>query len=209
MGVQSGNWLMLTKSNTADEANYQHRLVRIMGCDDDHPTILNFRQRHPQFTTQSSRHTPALLLVPPVLLFNLLGTVSYSAAVRSLDFSRQPPLNALAAGLPPHLSHPCFPTIRSLTLARLASPQALTKSYQPAFLRALKKYFEEKPRVLRDGDVIAIAIDQDLARFTEPQTAQAEPSTDDLDLEHLLPSSLVSRPTLPIYFKVTDRKSVV
>ncbi|PLW50684.1 hypothetical protein PCASD_00713 [Puccinia coronata f. sp. avenae] len=212
IGVQSGDWLLLTKSSTADDSQqpiphsqpFQHRLVRIIGCADDHPTILNFRQRHPQFDSQSTRHAPGLLLLPPVLLFNMLGTVSYSAAIRSFDPSRPPPINALAAGLPSHLSHPSLPTIRSLTLARLASPQALTKSYQPSFLRALKRYFESKPRVLRDGDVIAIAIDLDSTRFTEPQASQPDPSADDLDPEHVLPSSLVLRPTIPIYFKVTN-----
>ncbi|KAA1133328.1 peroxisomal assembly protein [Puccinia graminis f. sp. tritici] len=212
IGVQSGDWLLLTKSCAADHGDqpisssdpHQHRLVRIIGCDDDHPAILNFRQHHPQFDSQPSRQAPALILVPPVLLLNLLGTISYSAAVRSLDLNRPAPLSALAASLPSHLSHSALPTIRSLTLARLASPQALTKSYQPSFLRALKKYFEQKARVLLDGDVIAIAIDGDSARFTESHPSQSEPSADELDPDHFLPSSLVSYPTLPIYFKVTN-----
>ncbi|KAI9613305.1 hypothetical protein H4Q26_009905 [Puccinia striiformis f. sp. tritici PST-130] len=209
IGVQSGDYLLLTNSSPEDDDHppnlnseaHQHRLVRIIGCDDHHPAILNFRQHHPHFDTQSSPQSPGFILIPPVLLFNLLGTISYSGAVRSLDLNRSPLLNALPAGLPSHLSHPSLPTIRSLTLARLASPQALTKSYQPSFLRALKKYFENKLRVLRDGDVIAIAIDQDSVRFTD---SQPEPSADELDPEHLLPSSLLSYPTLPIYFKVTN-----
>ncbi|KAI9623317.1 hypothetical protein KEM48_009499 [Puccinia striiformis f. sp. tritici PST-130] len=192
IGVQSGDYLLLTNSSPEDDDHppnlnseaHQHRLVRIIGCDDHHPAILNFRQHHPHFDTQSSPQSPGFILIPPVLLFNLLGTISYSGAVRSLDLNRSPLLNALPAGLPSHLSHPSLPTIRSLTLARLASPQALTKSYQPSFLRALKKYFENKLRVLRDGD--------------------PEPSADELDPEHLLPSSLLSYPTLPIYFKVTN-----
>ncbi|KAH9458749.1 hypothetical protein Pst134EA_018906 [Puccinia striiformis f. sp. tritici] len=209
IGVQSGDYLLLTNSSPEDDDHppnlnseaHQHRLVRIIGCNDHHPAILNFRQHHPHFDTQSSRQSPGFILIPPVLLFNLLGTISYSGAVRSLDLNRSPLLNALPAGLPSHLSDPSLPTIRSLTLARLASPQALTKSYQPSFLCALKKYFENKLRVLRDGDIIAIAIDQDSARFTD---SQPEPSADELDPEHLLPSSLVSYPTLPIYFKVTN-----
>ncbi|WAR60002.1 hypothetical protein PtB15_11B643 [Puccinia triticina] len=211
IGVQSGDWLLLTKPSPADEdgrqspQSHQHRLVRIIACDDHHPAILNLRQHHPQFDSHPSRQAPALILVPPVLLLNLLGTVSYSAALRAFDLERPAPLNALPAGLP-FYRQPALPTIRSLTLARLASPQALTKSYQPAFLRALKKYFEQKPRVLRDGDVIAIAIDGESARFAEPHpSSQTEPSTtEDLDPEHLLPSSLASYPTLPIYFKATN-----
>ncbi|KAI9604357.1 hypothetical protein H4Q26_003971 [Puccinia striiformis f. sp. tritici PST-130] len=150
IGVQSGDYLLLTNSSPEDDDHppnlnseaHQHRLVRIIGCDDHHPAILNFRQHHPHFDTQSSRQSPGFILIPPVLLFNLLGTISYSGAVRSLDLNCSPLLNALPAGLPSHLSHASLPTIRSLTLARLASPQALTKSYQPSFLRALKKYFK-------------------------------------------------------------------
>ncbi|KAI9613299.1 hypothetical protein KEM48_003808 [Puccinia striiformis f. sp. tritici PST-130] len=183
IGVQSGDYLLLTNSSPEDDDHppnlnseaHQHRLVRIIGCDDHHPAILNFRQHHPHFDTQSSRQSPGFILIPPVLLFNLLGTISYSGAVRSLDLKR---------------------SRYSMRFLR-----ALTKSYQPSFLRALKKYFENKLRVLRDGDIIAIAIDQDSARFTD---SQPEPSADELDPEHLLPSSLVSYPTLPIYFKVTN-----
>ncbi|POW11224.1 hypothetical protein PSTT_05392 [Puccinia striiformis] len=186
IGVQSGDYLLLTNSSPEDDDHppnlnseaHQHRLVRIIGCNDHHPAILNFRQHHPHFDTQSSRQSPGFILIPPVLLFNLLGTISYSGAVRSLDLNCSPLLNALPAGLPSHLSHASLPTIRSLTLARLASPQALTKSYQPSFLRALKKYFKNNLRVLRDGDIIAIAIDQDSARFTD---SQPEPSADELD----------------------------
>ncbi|POW00029.1 hypothetical protein PSHT_13278 [Puccinia striiformis] len=183
IGVQSGDYLLLTNSSPEDDDHppnlnseaHQHRLVRIIGCDDHHPAILNFRQHHPHFDTQSSRQSPGFILIPPVLLFNLLGTISYSGAVRSLDLNRSPLLNALPAG-----THQILPAI-------LPTP--------------LKKYFENKLRVLRDGDIIAIAIDQDSARFTD---SQPEPSADELDPEHLLPSSLLSYPTLPIYFKVTN-----
>lgn len=84
---------------------------------------------------------------------------------------------------------PRFPTIRSLTLARVASAHPGLKQLQPLFLSALSDHFRRKPRVLKLHDLVPVAIDPRLAQFFPPNpgtsgsTTNEEPETDLLEIE--------------------------
>ncbi len=54
---------------------------------------------------------------------------------------------------------PPVPTARSITIARIASPSTINKTYQHLFLHSLKKYFEFRPRLVHYGDTITISLD--------------------------------------------------
>nr|CRX79136.1 hypothetical protein ls5930a1_00167 [Leucosporidium scottii]CRX79213.1 hypothetical protein ls5931a1_00041 [Leucosporidium scottii] len=115
--------------------------------------------------------------LPPTLLHNLHLEPSASLTVS-----------------PARLSSPSFPTAHSVTVARIASPHSVNRAYQSLFLDGLKQYFQSHRRVLKKGDIIAVGICEDTARFTEGKA-------DDDDVE--LPASS-SSPTAVVFFQITS-----
>ncbi|KAL1730041.1 P-loop containing nucleoside triphosphate hydrolase protein [Schizophyllum commune] len=64
-------------------------------------------------------------------------------------------------------SPPPVPTARSVTISRVGSPVSNNKQYQSQCLHKLKQYFEERKRLVKKGDVIALAIDTNAARSAQ------------------------------------------
>ncbi|KAG2181260.1 hypothetical protein INT43_008843 [Umbelopsis isabellina] len=88
------------------------------------------------------------------------------------------------------------PIAKAVTVARVASVTAVDKVLQNALLDALKQWFEEKTRIVCEGDVLAVSVDEDPARLL-PQARDME------DFSHLnLPNP--SRPTAVAYFQITS-----
>jgi len=69
---------------------------------------------------------------------------------------------------------PPIPTAQSITVARVASPVTTQRKYQPILLRALRNYFEGKRRLLKKGDLIAVAVDVSNAAIFEDGLYGAE-----------------------------------
>lgn len=67
---------------------------------------------------------------------------------------------------------PSVPTARIATLARIASPASLDRSYQSAFLHALRFYFARRKRLVKKGDVIAVRLN---ARYMDEGDDAGEP----------------------------------
>jgi len=82
---------------------------------------------------------------------------------------------------------------KAVTVARVASPPAL--ALHSACLEALKEWFEEYERVVCEGDVIAVEIDEEAAKLT-PKPADAS------DIDFRLPLN-PSKMKTTIYFKLT------
>ncbi|KAF9107306.1 peroxisomal assembly protein [Mortierella sp. AM989] len=87
---------------------------------------------------------------------------------------------------------------RAVTVARVASPPTVDKALQTACLEALKEWFEEYERVVCEGDVIGVEIDEEAAKLTPKQVNPADASDVDFRLP-LTPSDLKTT----IYFKLT------
>ncbi|OLL24791.1 Peroxisomal biogenesis factor 6, partial [Neolecta irregularis DAH-3] len=65
---------------------------------------------------------------------------------------------------------PQIKTASQISLYRVSSPAHIDKSLENAFIQALKSYFESHHRILRQGDLFPILIDQVLARaFPDPE----------------------------------------
>ena len=117
-------------------------------------------------------HLPASTSIPmalsPITLHNM-----GSPKTISLRFAVQRPGEAF------------FPTADAVTIARVASEHSMHKRYQPIFLEGLKAFFQEKRRILKQGDLIAIPIDDALARFTEdvPEGQESAAAGGDSDAE--------------------------
>lgn len=104
---------------------------------------------------------------PPAFFHNLAGPSSSAPATLALSPSRLP--------------SPAFPVAHSLTVARIASPHSVHRAYQSLFLDELKEYFKNSKRVLKKGDLIAVGICEEAARY-------AEGKTEDTDVECVYPA---------------------
>lgn len=82
---------------------------------------------------------------------------------------------------------PSVPTARAVTIARVASPHASDRTYQPLFLRALKSHFKDKKRLLKKGDIFAVPIHLEQARLLGERAAEK-----DGDLESAIKNENVS-----------------
>lgn len=89
-------------------------------------------------------------LAPPILLHNL-------------QTEAHGPVRLTSA----RLADPVFPTAKSVTVARVASPHSVNRAYQPLFLEGLKQYFQSHRRILKQGDLIAVGICEENVRFID------------------------------------------
>ncbi|ORX98143.1 AAA-domain-containing protein [Basidiobolus meristosporus CBS 931.73] len=89
-------------------------------------------------------------------------------------------------------------TIREAVLARVPTPVSTSKTYEKAFMNALKDYFESKNRVVCEGDVIAVTIDEERARQEESGDNDEEISNFVSLRENIKQSNLTA-----VYFHVT------
>ncbi|KAI1299511.1 peroxisomal assembly protein [Mortierella claussenii] len=135
----------------------------------------------------------------------------YGLTFPSSDTSQGPPSVYLPAGLHFNLGAPSCLTIdtahvmqdgpsvaKAVTVARVASPPTVDKALQTACLEALKEWFEEYERVVCEGDVIGVEIDEEAAKLTPKQLGPADGN----DVDTRLPLSPSDMKTT-IYFKLT------
>ena len=73
---------------------------------------------------------------------------------------------------------PVIPTARSVTLARVASPLSVDRTYQSLSLQSLKNHFGLTPRLVKQGDLIAIGLDTDSAGFSRDGGQDAGENSD-------------------------------
>jgi len=74
---------------------------------------------------------------------------------------------------------------------RVASPITTQRKYQPIILRALRKYFEGKRRLLVKGDLIAVAVDASNASIFEDGLDGAEVKTKQENLDEIIDLSVL------------------
>ncbi|KAL1743282.1 P-loop containing nucleoside triphosphate hydrolase protein [Schizophyllum fasciatum] len=116
----------------------------------------------------------------PTQLYNI-GTRESSAA-----------LNLLASPFGP--STPPVPTAHSVTISRVGSPISINKRYETNYLHKLKQFFEERKRLVKKGDIIALSLDTNLARTAQP----------DEDEEPAEQEERVSSANAVVFFAITN-----
>ncbi|PWY98849.1 AAA-domain-containing protein [Testicularia cyperi] len=171
----------------------------------------------------SSHGAPALWM-PPTLMQNVLGdqvfTVSSSAAFSGFSSSHDASVSLRVLGTRPvetqqeisALARTCpvpLPFADSLTIARVAGPLSVDRAYQGLFLEALRTYFEDRRRICRTGDIIAVAIEANKARFVRKELDQEGAPDSSLDDIHelRLPSASGPTKTATVFFKISQIKS--
>ena len=191
LGAFNGDWLAASA-----EGSPQTRLVRILAS---------------QHLTASSDGALAVWM-SPVLAQNVLGDQVFTGSPRTVVLrvlgsrpsTQQQDVSALVRSCPVPV-----PFAESLRIARVAGPLSVDRAYQGLFLDALRTFFEDRRRICRNGDIIAVAIEASKARFVNRE-AEQEPSSESApdDIHDLkLPSGPGSAKTATVYFKVTDLRS--
>ncbi|ORX49793.1 AAA-domain-containing protein [Hesseltinella vesiculosa] len=103
--------------------------------------------------------------VPPVLYYNLGLPLPPAATSPTLSLTR--------LAIAPPAEGPALAT--AVTVARIACPSLMDKSLQGAFLESLRDWFETKDRIVCNGDVICIPLDEEAVRLG--QDTHGQPTT--------------------------------
>jgi peroxin-6 len=94
----------------------------------------------------------------PLLLHNILSDGGeFGPRAPSSIYIRPSPFGA----------NPSIPVARSVTIARVASPNSINRQYQSLFLHSLRRYFDAGKRLVKQNDIIAVSIDIDSSRWLE------------------------------------------
>ncbi|KAI8141111.1 P-loop containing nucleoside triphosphate hydrolase protein [Fennellomyces sp. T-0311] len=159
-GVFSGNWVLVSSTDSK-----KSRLCRVYGVD-----ALDTLEEEEQ-----------IVYVPPVLYINLgLPLPPASTEDATLCLTR--------LTVPPPAAGP--PVASEVSIARVASPSSMDKSLQSSLLEALRQWFENKERILCEGDLIAVPLDEESARLRARDEDDSNTSS--------------RKPTTLAYFKVTS-----
>ncbi|WFD36173.1 peroxisomal assembly protein [Malassezia cuniculi] len=132
--------------------------------------------------------------ISPLLAYNLCGGATGVLSLRPLPAHVLDEAEVSAAP-------PLVPAAESVTIARIASPVSTDRAYEDLCVDALRRHLE-KPRLLRQGDVFAVAIQPQAARFLHVDVERersAQGST-----EGLPPGSAPAYSGAVVHFCVTE-----
>lgn len=167
-------------NHEVEEANW--RPVRIFALPEGYsqrpvsriPSSRHDGNRRPSFfESQMPKPSSPAACISPVLLANLENT----PYLRLSPLKRTGPLRGPAAKLAPPFQPP---PAREVTLQQVRTPVTADREVQTAVMAGLKLYFENKLRVVRAGDLIAVPIDTQLGRTLQERTGGGDSAIDDL-----------------------------
>ena len=104
----------------------------------------------------------ATVYLSPVLLANLNSPTHVS--VSPLPVSRRPTLKRNASGRPNSANPQAPPVASEMTLRKLVTPVSSERALNNMLFTNLKEHLERRQRIVKDGDLIAIPIDESLGR---------------------------------------------
>lgn len=155
-------------SNLNNDEDSDFRTVRVFGLSGmlqqrARYTVDKTGDRRSSFTQSNSFQplSPALYL-SPILLANLSNAqyVKLGAMPKAAKHVAKP----LHAARPPSYRGP--PLAREASLAKILTPLTQDAATQSALFTSLKAHFEKRRRLIKTGDIIAVPVDEDLARTT-------------------------------------------
>lgn len=151
-------------------------------------------------TTNAGQSDGRIVYISPILLANLLPDYNDSSELLLSSLPTVPPFASSVL----NSAIPAFPPpAKEVTLLRIASPTSTDRSLQPALLLQLKSYFESCRRLVKNGDLIAVSIDEVLARSLYGDTSE------DSAMEELLASSDSGRKNCVAWFRIGNIVSSV
>ena len=144
------------------------RPVKIYSLPDSYSAALSSlnqssRSRKKGKASEDSEKRHPIIYLSPVLLANLAPSGPQASSLIPPPEVHVFPL-PLSAASTSSSSQPSPPAAKEVTLLRVASPSSTDRSLQPSLLLALKTHFESARRIVKKGDLIAVTVDEVLAR---------------------------------------------
>ena len=169
-----------------DEDIEEFRVVKIYGLVDtggsdviQYPKTIFARRQSQSSVIPISRPKPSAFVSP--ILFSNLGRPT-NIMLAPLSLSQQTDKKFSRSKLP---SSAIPPIAKEITLVRVPTPLATEKAIQAGLFANLKRHFESRRRILREGDLVAISVDAEASRMFSDANSSTEI---DNDLEELLSS---------------------
>lgn len=148
--------------------SYSHRLVTKI------PSSRQEGRRMSFFESQVQKPPSPTVYLSPILLANLENT----PYCRLSPLKRTP--QPMKASQPKIISSSRPPFARELTLMKISTPFSTERTLQNALYAALKRHLRSRTRIVRKGDLVAVAIDEDLGRTLYQAAASEDSEIDDL-----------------------------
>ncbi|KAL9027699.1 MAG: hypothetical protein Q9196_003814 [Gyalolechia fulgens] len=220
----SGDWVKLRAGSRRSDGLFKswdmdvpwpdddYRIVKIYGLQDLTPRrsirypmkdISRSRRRSTVNTYSQSKRPTSQAWLSPILLSNLDCPAEIMIAPLTSSSATKQPFS------PKHSSNKADrpdnpPVAAEVSLAKVSTPISQESALQDMLFSALKKYFERKRRIVRNGDFIAMTVDANVGRILGPSSSAVENGKDmDEFLCLLMNSSQPSAPSLEaVWFRV-------
>jgi peroxin-6 len=163
-----------------EELNW--RPVRVYGLPEGYsqkpitriPSSKHEGRRLSFFESQIQKPTSPVAYLSPLLLANIDGSpyLRLSPLKRGSYQAKGPLPKFTSASRPPYA--------RDITIQHVRTPISAERMYQTAVLGGLKRYFAEKVRLVRAGDLIAVPVDGQLGRALQEATGGGGSEVDDV-----------------------------
>lgn len=148
--------------------DWEWRPVRIFSLPDTYssqipsPSVTS-KSKKGKGPEQPEKNNKPTIYISPILLANLTP-----AGPQATSLTPPPELHIFplqfATSNSANSSNPIPPAAKEVTLLRVASPTSTDRALQPSLLLALKTHFESARRLVKKGDLIAVTVDEVLAR---------------------------------------------
>ncbi|KAM3511599.1 hypothetical protein MY11210_004753 [Beauveria gryllotalpidicola] len=126
------------------------------------------------FESQVQRPTSPAAYASPVLLANLENATHLRISALKKSSYQGKGTNPRFASA----AHP--PYARDITIQHVRTPVSAERAYQTAVLGGLKRYFADKLRLVRSGDLIAVSVDSQLGRALQEAVGAGGSEVDDV-----------------------------
>ncbi|KAF2480366.1 hypothetical protein BDY17DRAFT_255365 [Neohortaea acidophila] len=194
LGCFSGDWVKVEPSENRmlpqlsafsafdDSLPQAWRPVKIYGLPESmskRPQRYQVNPRHGRRDSISSLATNSSAVptayLSPVLLANLNQAENVSLSLLSLG--KRMTLKRPATPRPGSVSARLPPVASEVTLRKVTTPISTERALNHALFANLKEHFEQKQRIVKSGDLIAVPIDEDLGRSVYEGDVEKESSS--------------------------------
>lgn len=200
--------LALDNCGALEQDSLLWRPVKIFGLPESYsrrsisriPSSKHGARRTSFFESQVEKPLHPVAYLSPILLANL-ENAPY-CRISKIDRGFQPSKTLF---LPKHMSKSRPPLVRDLSLVKISTPFSSERFIQNALFSGLQRYFSSRTRIVRKNDLVAIGIDENLAKILY-QPAPSEDKEFDNDFTNAVsdPSRLNSpcKPTGVAWFRI-------
>jgi len=195
LGCFSGDWVKISPvsgtiagHSAGNEDHQLARVAKIYALPSQQQTTLKAsatqkgRRRVSSMSSQQNK-IPSDVYLSPIFLANLGSPTTVHISSLTPPPSRHA---SRAVGLYNRITSSSSPPVASgITLLKYTTPLSLEFPLQSTLVMAARKYFEQKRRLVKEGDLIAISIDTSLGRAVYNGPAHDE----DVELDEILSRS--------------------